>query len=465
MRSELVSTSFRAVFNLLSHSALLSSAGASVPSSSADVTMLQQVVALCTVGYITLLCSQSACTFSFHKTVCNHQPGLCRLVPGVDKGALDIQMLPNGLAFITSGFDGESRGDILLFDFKKPRHGAHALDIVGDLDRSTFTPNGISIWRGYNSKVIYIFVVNTRGESKDTVEKFRYDEKRRKLYHLRTYRDPTFTHPNDILATGEDSFYFNNYYKFDFKEEFTRGLSLGNVGFYDGTRGRILLAGLNIPISLNTSPDGKYVYTSELRGKRVSVYIRESDNTLTLKQVVQLEMHVGSINVDVVSGHLWVGGHPDGQSLLNHMPPPHTVRSPSQVLRLTLSEDSKVTDIAQVYYNDGRQISASSIAVHYRRYMLVVDGRQRVFGRTLVECLDVRHLLSRSQSCARGLSGEFLLISYNLILDADPLMETDLQEQFHVESSHLFDDPTLRNVPFSDPATIRWYRISLPCDK
>ena len=41
--------------------------------------------------------------------------------------------------------------------------------------------------------VNYIFVGNTRGDRTDTVEKFRYDEKRRKLYHLRTYRDPTFT--------------------------------------------------------------------------------------------------------------------------------------------------------------------------------------------------------------------------------------------------------------------------------
>ena len=63
--------------------------------------------------------------------------------------------------------------------------------------------------------------------------------------------------PNGILATGEDSFYFTNYYKFDFKVELIRRLSLGNVGFYDGNRGHIVLAGRNIPISINTCPDGK----------------------------------------------------------------------------------------------------------------------------------------------------------------------------------------------------------------
>ena len=62
---------------------------------------------------------------------------------------------------------------------------------------------------------------------------------------------------DDLLATGEDSFYFTNYFKFDFKVEFLRRLSLGNVGFYDGTRGHILLTGRSIPNGINTSPDGK----------------------------------------------------------------------------------------------------------------------------------------------------------------------------------------------------------------
>ena len=59
-RRKLAATSFIAVSGPLSYPSLLSSAGASVPSSSADIAMLQHIVAVCTVGYITLLCSQSA---------------------------------------------------------------------------------------------------------------------------------------------------------------------------------------------------------------------------------------------------------------------------------------------------------------------------------------------------------------------------------------------------------------------
>ena len=62
---------------------------------------------------------------------------------------------------------------------------------------------------------------------------------------------------DDIVATGEDSFYFTNIFKFDFEVELLRRLSLGNVGFYDGSWGRIVLAGRSTPDGINTSPDGK----------------------------------------------------------------------------------------------------------------------------------------------------------------------------------------------------------------
>ena len=40
------------------------------------------------------------------------------------------------------------------------------------------------------SDIIYIFVVSF---GKNTVEKFRFDEKRQTLNHVQTYHDPTFT--------------------------------------------------------------------------------------------------------------------------------------------------------------------------------------------------------------------------------------------------------------------------------
>ena len=63
--------------------------------------------------------------------------------------------------------------------------------------------------------------------------------------------------PNNIVATGEDSFYFTIYYKCDFIVELIRGVSVGNVVFYDGRRGHIPQAGISSPNGINTTPDGK----------------------------------------------------------------------------------------------------------------------------------------------------------------------------------------------------------------
>ena len=61
----------------------------------------------------------------------------------------------------------------------------------------------------------------------------------------------------DIVVTGEDSFYFINYKELNVMLEFCFGIRVGNVGFYDGTRGRIILTKLSVPVGINASPDGK----------------------------------------------------------------------------------------------------------------------------------------------------------------------------------------------------------------
>jgi len=43
------------------------------------------------------------------------------------------------------------------------------------------------------SDIVYLYVINTNSNKKETVEKFRFDQRRIKLYHLRTFEgDPTF---------------------------------------------------------------------------------------------------------------------------------------------------------------------------------------------------------------------------------------------------------------------------------
>ena len=48
-------------------------------------------------------------------------------------------------------------------------------------------------------------------------------------------------------------------------------------------------------------------------------------------QVVPLGTFIDNIDVDVVTGHLWVAGYPDALKVLKYMMRPHTTRAPSQV--------------------------------------------------------------------------------------------------------------------------------------
>ena len=61
----------------------------------------------------------------------------------------------------------------------------------------------------------------------------------------------------DIVATGDNSFYFVKLFEVNWMLEFCFGVRAGNVGFYDGTRARIVLMGLFVPTGINVSPDGK----------------------------------------------------------------------------------------------------------------------------------------------------------------------------------------------------------------
>ena len=92
-----------------------------------------------------------------------------------------------------------------------------------------------------------------------------------------------------------------------------------------------------------------------------------------------------------------------------------------------------------------------------------VGGTHRIRDRALVECLDKRYLHGRTQGgflreqggvddlycvirvCTTSHERERVLAAYQSYLDIDTVKQVSiLQEQFHMESSHHFDDVTLR---------------------
>jgi len=57
-----------------------------------------------------------------------------------------------------------------------------------------------------SSDLVYLYVVNHNGNKRETVEKFRFDKKRRTLYHLQTFegdlkfiQSVSFKYPRQLL--------------------------------------------------------------------------------------------------------------------------------------------------------------------------------------------------------------------------------------------------------------------------
>ncbi len=78
-------------------------------------------------------------------------------------------------------------------------------------------------------------------------------------------------------------------------------------------------------------------------------------------------------NIDVAeNGELWVAGHPNTLKLIQHFI--NESPAPSKVVRITLNGDPVVED---VYADDGRLMSASSVGANYDNLLLIGSITQR----------------------------------------------------------------------------------------
>ncbi|XP_051007926.1 serum paraoxonase/arylesterase 1 isoform X2 [Acomys russatus] len=235
----------------------------------------------------------------------------CNLVKGVETGAEDLEILPNGLAFLSTGlkypgiksFDPNKPGKILLMDLNEKDPEVSELEITGDtLDISSFNPHGISTFTDKDNAV-YLLVVN-HPDSLSTVEVFKFQEKERSLLHQKT-------------------------------------------------------------ITYELLP--RYVYIAELLAHKIHVYEKLANWTLTPLKVLNFDTLVDNISVDPVTGDLWVGCHPNGMRIFfydSENPPG------SEVLRIQniLSEEPKVT---VVYAENGTVLQGSTVASVYKGKLLI----------------------------------------------------------------------------------------------
>ncbi|KAH3790522.1 serum paraoxonase/arylesterase 1-like [Dreissena polymorpha] len=323
-----------------------------------------------------------------HVTVRSHAPGPCKLVPGVEHGSEDMETLPDGRTFITSGFlwglssshmkslyvDQGRKGKVLLFDFKTPEKGVTELELDPEFDSSDFRPHGISVIQNEDTGKITLFIVN-HPNGRDTVEKFEFEPETLSLRHLKTFADENMRVINDVAATSENSFYVTNFgystTKFGATLETVLLLPWGNVLYYDGSSYRVVVDALVMANGIKLSLDKRSVYLAHGIFQMLNVYQRDDNDELNISQELPLYAYPDNILVDMKTGNLLIGSHPVPYQVTMYLDAPDRGVSPSQVLYIHMKNSSFAEGITELYSNEGLQISASSVASLYDNKMLV----------------------------------------------------------------------------------------------
>jgi arylesterase/paraoxonase len=317
------------------------------------------------------------------KTLEPHFGGSSHPVSGLI-GAEDITIHPaTGVAYISTcdrravkqGLPG--RGALYAYNLNAADPDPVNLTPTADVD---FQPHGISLYVSDHGPDV-LFVINHQARN-HRIEIYELDGSGLSL--RQTVSDPMLVSPNDLAAVGPRQFYVTNDHRRVsglgmLIEDYGR-LRNANVVFFDGTRFSEALSGIGCPNGINLSRDGRTLYLAATTERTLYAFDRDPEtNRLILIEKVDLRTGVDNIELDR-DGGLWVAGHPKMLQFVKHAEDP-SVLSPSQILHLTPRPDGGFA-IVEVYLNDGREISAASVAAVFGRRMLVGS----VFEPIILDC-------------------------------------------------------------------------------
>lgn len=225
-----------------------------------------------------------------------------------------------------------------------------------------FRPRGISLYAAPGGS-LRLFALSDPKGAPHTVEIFlRSDDGH--FVHQETVHNPLLVSPHSIVAVGERQFYVTN------DSGARTGLALlmeGAIGravstlvYYDGSVMRAVDDAIAGAAGVAASADGGRVYVSQLGGRNVRVYARDSASG-DLTPVEDIAIYSAPDGLDVAQdGAIWVASHPNVLELARHL---HNAqrRAATQVLRVS-PDPLAERRLGEVYLSRGDELSAGSIA-------------------------------------------------------------------------------------------------------
>uniref|UniRef100_A0A1I7XP36 Arylesterase n=1 Tax=Heterorhabditis bacteriophora TaxID=37862 RepID=A0A1I7XP36_HETBA len=379
--------------------------------------MLSKLIVLAILAAIGAYVFRLTLYLDVHKRVYNHKPGPCRQIEGIMHGSEDIVVIESeGIALISSGIFYMSpraenvTGNIFLYDFNKSEYKVEPVTIKGDLDRSNFFPHGLSHF--IVDGKIRLFVVVHSKQFEHSIMLFDYDKNTKTLTLIKIIKNDKFVRyvKNSIftfyLLTSSYPLYlsdlmilshyqwinsllfyitYNINYCYCLKRIFIEYWLI--LSDYFNQDSHWLIRATSSPNGVIVDRKKEHLIVSHVNEEIIRVY-KMAENYRSLSLVSEVPLLTSSDNFYIdEDGALWTGAHPVLKNVLYHLGYCDDLQhyGPSQVLRIVFSPDWLSWEVTEPYVDDGRQLSASSVAVHFRKQLLIGS-----VCRQLVHC-DIIH--------------------------------------------------------------------------
>lgn len=242
-------------------------------------------------------------------------------------------------------------------------------------------PHGISLIQ-IDSTHHKLFVANhAEGEHIEVFDLFHKDS----LVHLKTIKDESIYAINDIVAISEHEFYFTNdhYYQNTLGRlaENYLGLAKCETVFFDGNDFTVVDDNLAYANGINYDASQNLMFIASPRGFKVNVYHRLENGQLRYFDTIDCGTGVDNLEFDG-DGNLWSGCHPNLLAFTAYAKGKKD-HAPSEVIKIDYRGKGDYT-VESVFVDDGKAISATSVAAIYKNKMLlgnVMDGHFLVMER------------------------------------------------------------------------------------
>ena len=262
--------------------------------------------------------------------------------------------------------DGKTRqGHLYYMDLTNTKF--EPIQLTTDL-KIPFFPHGISMAR--TAEHVYRVYAINHVDNEHSLEVF--DLHNDSLTHIRTLKDASMISPNDIVALDKERFYFTNDHGFTeglakSGEEYL-GWAASNVVYFDGIVYREVAGAIAYANGINLDPNRSLLFVASPRDFLVKVFhIKESGD---LDFIEDVDCGTGVDNIEFTpEGKLWIGCHPSLLAFTAYAKGRKPI-SPSEIITIDYRKKGDYSKEI-VFMDDGRNMSASTVASVYKDFIFV----------------------------------------------------------------------------------------------